>query len=153
MGSLFGSSKSKSGNYAYDTINKSFTPLLGYAGEGAGGMSKLLGGDTSGLDTFKSAMGYDWNLGQGLASLVAGNSVKGLRNSGATLKGIADYQTNLNSKYGANYLDLLSNLSNIGLGAGSTLSNAGQWSTSKTSAGLAPLIGAAGSIFAGGAKF
>lgn len=153
MGGLFGKSKSKSGNYAYDTINKSFSPLLGYAGGGAGGMSKLLGGDTSGLETFKTNMGYDWELGQGLGGLVANNSVKGLRNSGATLKGIADYQTNLNSKYGANYLDLLANLSNLGLGAGSTLSNAGQWSKSSQSRGIAPLIGAAGSIFAGGAKF
>ena len=153
MGSLFGGSKSKSYNKAWDQINSSMSPLLGYASKGASGLDALLGGNTTGLDNFKKSMGYDWSLGQGLASVVAGNAVKGLRNSGATLKGLADYQTNLNSKYGANYLDLLTNLTQTGMNAGQLMTSAGQYSKSSTSAGLGPLLGAAGSIFAGGAKF
>ncbi|TXH13745.1 MAG: hypothetical protein E6R03_10760 [Hyphomicrobiaceae bacterium] len=153
MGKLFGGSKSKSGNYAYDAIKGAFSPLLGYTGEGAGGLSALLKGDTSGLERFKGAMGYDWDLGQGVAGLAARNLSKGLGNSGATLKGLADYQTGLNSKYASSYLDALSGLTQTGLSAGQTLAGAGQWSTGKTTQGLAPLLGAAGSIFAGGAKF
>lgn len=137
MGSLFGGQKSKSTskNQAYGTINNWASPLLGYAKEGALGLSSLLGGDTTGLDKFKSSMGYDWELGQGQNSIAAKALSQGLGDSGATLKGLAKYQTGLNNSYAQNYINQLLGLSNIGATAAGTLTNAGQTSTSTQSGG------------------
>lgn len=137
MGSIFGGqkSKSKSENKAYGTINNWASPLLGYAGEGARGLSTLLGGDTSGLDAFKSGMGYDWELGQGTNSILSKAAAQGGLDSGATLKGLAKYQTGLNNSYAQNYINQLLGLSNIGATAAGTLTNAGQTSTSTQTSG------------------
>lgn len=137
MGGIFGGSKSKSTskNQAYGTINNWATPLLGYAQEGASGLSSLLGGDTSGLDSFKSAMGYDWDLDRGTGDIIAKRAAAGGLDSGATLKGLANFQTGLNNSYAQNYINQLLGLSNIGATAAGTLTNAGQTSTSTQSSG------------------
>lgn len=154
MGFLTGESKSQSSssNRAYDTLNNSFSPMLGYASQGAGGLSALLSGDTTGLDAYKKNMGYDWTLGQGLASTSAKAASAGSLDSGATLKALANYQTGLNNQYATNYMSGLSGLSNLGISAGNALSGAGQVSNSSqySNPGLAALIGAAASAAAKG---
>ena len=154
MGFLTGESKSSSQSYnkAYDQLNSSLSPMLNYANTGASGLSSLLGGDTSGLDKYKSSMGYDWNLGQGLASQVAGQASKGLSDSGATLKGLANYQTGLNNQYASNYMSGLTGLSQLGLSAGNTLAGAGNVSNSESSQtqGIGGLLGSIGSSIATG---
>lgn len=145
MGSILGGSKSKSTseNQAYGDIKNWASPLLGYTGQGAQGLSALLGGDTSGLDAYKSAMGYDWELGQGTNNLLAKQAAVGGLDSGATLKGLAKYQTGLNNQYGTNYLQNLLGLSGIGTDAAQTLTTAGQknTSTSKQAGGLGGVLG------------
>lgn len=154
MGFLTGESKSSSQSYnkAYDALNSAYSPLLGYANTGASGLSSLLSGDTTGLDKYKSAMGYDWNLGQGLASTVAGAASKGLSDSGATLKGLANYQTGLNNQYAQNYMSGLTGLSQLGLSAGNALAGAGQVSNSNSSQtqGIGGLLGSIGGAIATG---
>lgn len=154
MGFLTGGSKSSSQSYnkAYDTLNSSFSPLLGYANTGASGLASLLSGDTTGLDKYKSAMGYDWTLGQGLASTAANRANKGLSDSGATLKALANYQTGLNNQYNQNYMTGLTGLSQLGLSAGQALAGAGNVSNSSQSSnpGLGGLIGSIGGAIATG---
>lgn len=149
MSSLFGGSKSKStstsDNQAFGTISDWANPLLGYTQQGASGLASLLGGDTTGLDNFKSAMGYNWELGQGTDNVLSKAASIGGLDSGATLKGLADYQTGLNNQYGTNYLNSLLGLSGIGTSAAGTLAGAGSrsnsTSTSKSGGGLAPILG------------
>lgn len=157
MSSIFGGSKSKStsDNQAYGDISSAFKPLLGYAGEGAEGLSAALGGDSSGLDAFKKMMGYDWELNQGTGDILAQRAAQGGLDSGATLKGLAKYQTGLNNQYGNTYLNQLLGLSNIGTNAGQLLTSAGQKnvSTSKSSPGIASFIGGGLSAAASGGAF
>lgn len=150
MSSLFGGSKSTSTqtsyNQAYPQLSAAFSPVLDYTNQSSNNISKLLSGDTTGLDAYKKAMGYDWQLGQGLNSVVANNAVKGLRNSGSTLKALANYQTNLNNQYSSNYLDNMFNLGNLGINAGNVISGAGNYSTgtsksNSSNGGFASLLG------------
>lgn len=149
MSSLFGGSKSKStsesGNKAYDAINTAVSPSVGFLGQGGNALAALLGGDTSGLNNYKNAMGYDWQLGQGSGDILAKAAAVGGLGSGATLKGLAKYQTGLNNQYGDQYIKSLLGLSDIGANAGQLLTSAGQYSkgtsTSKNSQGIAGGLG------------
>ena len=151
MGGLMGGTKSKSYNKAYDQIKEWASPLMGYAQEGAGGLSALLGGDASGLNTFKNNMGYNWELNQGTGDIMAKRAAVGGLNSGATLKGLANYQTGLNNQYANTYMSNLLGLSNVGMNAANTLTSAGQYSKSKTSAGIGGLLGGVGGLMSGAA--
>ena len=153
--SLFGgsSSSSKSENKAFQQIKDWATPLMAYAGQGAGGMSSLLGGDTGGFDAFKSGVGYDWNLGQGTNDILAQRAAVGGLDSGATLKGLAKYQTGLNNQYLDQYFGGLNSLIGSGNTAAGTLTNVGQVNTSKSKSGggLGGILGGAiGTIATGG---
>src|SRR3546814_2438654 len=61
MSSVFGGSKQKSSssNRAFDSINKSFSPLFSQATDSANEIGSFLGGDTSGFNLFKKATGFD----------------------------------------------------------------------------------------------
>jgi hypothetical protein len=150
MGGLFGGSKSKSYNKAYDQIKGWASPLLGYAGEGAGGLSDLLSGDASGFNTFKSNVGYDWNLNQGTNDILAQRAAVGGLDSGASLKALANYQTGLNNQYLGNYMGGMTDLAGIGTNAASILTSAGQVQKSKSSPGIA---GGLGGLLSGIAAF
>lgn len=157
MSSLFGGSKSSSTqtsyNQAYPQLSAAFSPVLDYASQGGNAITKLLGGDSSGLDSYKNAMGYDWAANRGATSVVANNAVKGLRNSGSTLKGLANFQSGLDNQYASSYLDNLFNLSNLGLNAGNTISGAGNYSTgTSTSTQSSGAAGGIGGLLAGAAK-
>lgn len=154
MGKLLGGSKSKSvsENQAFKSINPWAQEQMKYATQGGGGISALLGGDTSGLERFKNAMGYDWELGQGANDIMAKRAAMGGLDSGGTLKGLAEYQTGLNNQYTGNYLQQLLGLAGLGQNAGQILTSAGQKtvSTSKSSPGIGGLIGGGLSMVAGG---
>lgn len=153
MGSLFGGSKSKTENQAYGAINSAFSPLFQYAGQGAGGISALLGGDSSGFDKYKSAVGYDWERDRGMDAIGSKYASIGGLDSGATLKGLAKFQSGLDSQYANTYLDKLLGLSSIGTSAGQLVTQAGQKSTSSSSPGIAGFLGkAAAGIATGGAS-
>lgn len=157
MGGILGGSKqkstSKSSNQAFGTINNAFSPLLGYASEGASGLSALLGGDTSGLDKYRQATGFNTQLGQGLQGITNAGAAKGLLRSGATGQGLVRYGNELSQQSAGNYMDRLLGLAGLGNTAGSILTGAGQVSDSSSSGkskkGIGGVLGsAAGAIAA-----
>jgi len=162
MSSLFGGSKSKSTsssesyNKAYDSINTALSPALGYVTSGGNALKALLGGDTSGLDTYKNSMGYDWTLKNGTNDLMAKQAAVGGLDSGATLKGLASYQTGLNNQYSTNYIQQLLGLAGLGTDAASSIAGAGNYNkstgtaTSKTSPNIVGTLGSIGSSMAAG---
>lgn len=153
MSSIFGGSKQKSTSYnkSYDTINQNFSPLFGYAGEGAGGLSKLLAGDSSGFDAYKKATGFDFAAEEGSRGITGNAAARGLLRSGSTGKALTRYGTELQNQYAGNYMDRLLGLSDVGLKAGGLVSNAGLFSESsgKSKKGMGKFLGQiAGSVAA-----
>ena len=142
MGSLFGGSKSKSENQAYGAINSAFSPLFQYAGQGAGGISALLGGDATGFNKFKTAVGGDWTQDRGMDGITSKYANIGGLDSGATLKALAGYKSNLDNQFAGTYLDKLLGLSSVGTSAGQLVTQAGQKSESSSSPGLGGILGA-----------
>ena len=141
MSSIFGGSKSKTENQAYGAIKSAFSPLFQYAGEGASGMSALLGGDNTGFNKYKEAIGYDWEKNQGLDGVTSKYASIGGLDSGATLKGIAKFQSGLDNQFAGNYMQQLLGLSGIGQNAGQLVTQAGQKSTSSSSNGIGGFLG------------
>lgn len=154
MSSIFGGSKQKSSssNQAYSTIANAYTPLLSYVSDGASGLASLLSGDSSGLDAYKTATGYDATAEQGSTGITDNAAAGGLLRSGATSKALQNYGTTLSNQYATNYASQLATLAGLGLSAGSTLTSAGSTSSSSGSSknGISSLLGAAASGTAAG---
>ena len=150
MSSLFGGSKTKTENQAYGVIKSAFSPLFQYAGEGAKGMSALLGGDATGFNAYKDAVGYDWEQQRGGDNVMSKFAQIGGLDSGASLKGLASFQSGLDNQYASTYLDKLLGLSSVGTSAGQLVTQAGQKSTSSSSPSLGGLLGAGLSGWASG---
>lgn len=145
MSSLFGGSKqtstSSSKNVAYDDIKNTFSPVAGYAGSGAADIMKLLGGDSSGFDKYKDATGFDFAAEQGSRGITGNAAARGLLRSGSTGQALVNYGNNIQQQSSGNYLDRLLGLSNLGLGAGGLITQAGQTSESKSKSKSKPGIG------------
>lgn len=133
--SIFGSKpkaqKSESGNKAYGYLKDAYSPMVS-GGAGAFNLaSGLLSGSPqskAGFDNFLNNSGYSYlmdNAMQGLTNSAAG---KFMLRSGPTLKAMQDRSVNLTKGMFQNYLQDLMGLSQQGLGAGSLIANAGQWS-------------------------
>lgn len=137
MGKIFGGSKQKSSsssaNQAYGTINNAFAPLLGYAQQGAQGLTSFLGGDTSGLQKFQDATGFNASLSQGLQDTTNASAAKSLLRSGAATSAATRYANDMNQQSANSYLDRLLGLAGLGTQAGSLLTQAGQTSNSTSS--------------------
>lgn len=137
MSSIFGGSKQKqssqstsqtasqSFNRAYDTMNTSFAPMLGYANTGAQSLQALLGGDSSGFNKYLDATGFDFARERGEGALTTGLRSRGLANSGGALKSLAQFNTGLNQQYADNYINNLMKQAGLGLQAGQLISGAG----------------------------
>lgn len=145
MGGLMGGSKSKSSSESYNKNNALVTgamsPAMGYLTQGGNAMQALLGGDTSGLETYKNNMGYNWELQQGTDSLLSKMANIGGLDSGATLKGLAKFQTGLNNQYANNYMQNLLGFSELGGKAGELIANVGNYNKSKSSSSQSAGIG------------
>lgn len=135
ISSIFGGSQSKNtstNSSASTTENQAFPFLMEKYGGGApstnesfGAINSLLGGDRSGLDSYKKVAGYDQaavNAGRGVA---ATGAASGLLNSGATGKAYAGAQSALDNQYAGQYLDRLFQKAGLGLNVGQLLSGAG----------------------------
>lgn len=133
MSKIFGGSSqtSKSSNQAYGDIKTGFSPMFQYAGTGAEGVSKLLGGDASGFNAYKEATGFNPLAEQGSRGITGNAAARGLLRSGSTGKSLMDYGNAMNNQYASQYINQLLGLSNIGLGAGNLVAGAGQTSESK----------------------
>lgn len=138
--------KQESGNHAWGAINDAFKPALGYVTQGGNMMANLLGvgpggaaAQTGALDNWANSGGMKWQMEQGNRMINSNQAMKGLLQSGSTLKGLEKYGQGLGSTYLNQYMDQLGRLAGIGLGAGGTMAQAGQWSK-----GQGPTQGGAG---------
>lgn len=147
LSALFGgsSSKSESGNKAYDFLKSTYGGAAGYTGQAGDAVSKFLGGDTSGFDAYKRGTGFDFGLGEGLRGVTGTAAARGLLNSGSTAKALTRYGNDYSQQYADNYLGRLMGLGQLGLGAGGLIASGGQYSKGKGSSdtgGLGQGIGA-----------
>lgn len=145
MSKIFGGSKSKSTNTNKNTINTAFQPLLGQAVASNNQANTLLGGDATGFNKFKDAVGYDFELNRGLDTIGSASAGRGVFRSGARDKAIQEFGQGLNSRFAQQYLQSLLGMSGQALGAGQLVAGAGQESTSSSKPGIGGLIGGAAS--------
>lgn len=153
-------SKSKSTqdtyNRAYEDISGAFKPMLGYAQQGATGLMDFLGGNTTGFDNFKRGTGFDFLLGEGFRGIEGDAAARRMIRSGSAAKALQSYGTNLQSTFADKYLEQLLGVSQLGLGAGSAITDAGNVSKmvstaeSKKGKGLFGLLKGIGSLAAAG---
>lgn len=151
MSAIFGGKKSQStdtsSNQAYSLLRDSLSPALSYLGEGASGISRLLGGDASGFNAFKQATGFDQALQAGSRGITGNAAAGGLLRSGSTGKALGNYTNQMQNQYANNYLQNLLGLSGIGAQAGQIIGGAGATreakSTSKEKPGLGGFLGQA----------
>ena len=136
---IFGgsSSKSQSGNNAYPWAKSTFGPGAGSAFNGGTsaleGLLGMPGGDPQALQKFWNSTGGQFQLNQGINDVNANMYARGLGQSGADMKGIENYRSGLAS---SKLNDLMQNylgLAKLGLGAGSLVTDAGQYSKSSGS--------------------
>lgn len=147
MGFLGGGSKQTSSQS--NVNNAMLTGKLGstvdLAGNASNALSKFMGGDTSGFDAFKKALGFDWATKQGTNGIMGSAAARGLLRSGGTGKALMNYGNEQANQYGQNYLSQLLNMGQLGVSAGNTLASAGQTSqsTQKSKGGLGGFLGSA----------
>jgi len=152
MSSLFGgkksSSKSESGNKAYGYIQDTFSPLTGYAGTGAEGLAKLLGGDASGFNAYKKATGFDALTEDGSRGITGNQAAAGMLRSGGTGKAIGNYANTMQNQFADSFMGKLLGMSGLGLQAGGLISDAGKYSNetskSKEKPGIGKFLGTVG---------
>lgn len=164
MSKIFGGSKSKSKqqsqsksyNRAYDDISSNIGASSYDAyNRGIAAINSELDG---GFDAYKANSGFDFMKLLGLQREAGAASGQGVFNSGATLKGLAEYESGLNNSFYQQYLNNLFQRAGVGqsgigllgsTGGVSTASSSG-YSTSKSSPGFGSFLGAGLSAFAGG---
>jgi len=150
---IFGGSKatetssSESYNKAFEPISTAFSPLLGYANQGAQNVSNFLSGDMSGFNNFRDNSGFSFLLDRGLEGVDSSMGARRLLQSGATLKGLENYSAGLNQTFADKYLQNQLSLAGLGTSAAQAMTGAGQYSTSqgeslsKSYTGIADFLG------------
>lgn len=148
MGFLGGSSRqtSSTSNQNNGLLTSQLGSTLGLAGNAASGLNAFMGGDTSGFDAFKKAMGFDSLLKSGTNGIMGTAASRGLLRSGGTGKALVNFGQDQTNQFGNSFLSNLLNMGQLGLSAGNTLANAGQTSQSsqKTKGGLGGFLGQLG---------
>lgn len=162
MGKLFGgSSKSKqkstqqsqstqsSINQAYPFLQQQFGGLTSQATQGANALQALLAGDRSGLNTFLDTTGFDFNRDLGETSINTRLASQGMRNSGAALKALTQFNQDLRNQYANSYIDTLLKQAGLGFNAGQLIGSVGgksvgQSASSGTSTGTSSSKGGIG---------
>lgn len=147
---------SDSKNLAYPWLQQNFG--AGGASAFNGGLGQLQGmlglggGDPQAFQKYLNSSGYNFMLDSGSRAITGNAAAKGLLNSGSTLKALDTFGQNLASTKMDNYLSHLTDLSKIGLGAGSLIGSAGEVSHSEGQSqgqgagGLGSFLGSALSI-------
>ena len=139
--SIFGGSKSKSssesGNKAYPWISQTFEPGAASAFNGGTsaleGILGLGGGDPQALQKFWNGTGGQFLLNQGVNQVNSNMYARGLGQSGADMKGLETFRQGLASSKLNDLMQNYMGLAKLGLGAGGLVSDAGQYSKSKSS--------------------
>lgn len=141
---LFGGSKSA--NRAFGQIQNDFTPWTQQGGQGMGALGNLLGlngpeATSTAAKSWWDSSGGDFMLNQGLEDTDAFMRAKGLGNSGAAMKAMEGYRSNLASTKLGEVTDNLARYAGLGLGAGNLIAGAGGKST-QSNGGMGQMIGA-----------
>jgi hypothetical protein len=141
MGKLFSGSKqpnaSESGNRNMGLLTDAATPALGAIGDSTSMLKQLLGGDSSGFNSFKKGTGFDFMMDQGVDSITNNNAAKGLLRSGGTSKAIANYGQGLENQFLQQFMGGVQGMGQLGLGAGGLAASAGQYGKQNSSKGKA----------------
>lgn len=159
MGKIFGGSKSKqqststsvnsSSNLAYPWLKEGVgqEALASYT-QGSQALSRLLGG---GFEGYKDNIGYDFQENMGRGSILGNMAGRGTLQSGAALKGLTEYSSNLASTTFDDYLTKLFQQSELGLGGlnliggtggvSSGTSNSQSTGSSSSSKGIGKFLG------------
>jgi len=96
-----------------------------------------VGGNTASMQSaLENLPGYQFTLGQGLKSVQNGMAARGLADSGAALKGAANYATGLANSNWNNYVGALQNSANTGYGAGAAIAGVGAQTGQNVSSSL-----------------
>lgn len=144
MGKLFGGSKSKqqstqtsqstsnSQNQAYPFIQQQFGGLTGQATSGANSLQALLGGDMTGLNTFLKSTGFDFARDRGESAINTKLASGGLRNSGAALKSLTQFNDDLRGQRSTSYIDTLLKQIGTGFNAGQLIGGVGGQSNAQS---------------------
>lgn len=155
INSIFGGSdqSQQSGNSAYPWAQSTFGAGAGGAYNGGlSGLEGLLGmpgGDPAALQKFWNSTGGNFLLNQGTNDINANMYARGLGKSGADMKGLEAYRSGLASTKLNDMMQNYMGLAKLGLGGGSLVSDAGQYSKSSggsSSGGLGSFLGAAMSM-------
>lgn len=141
MSFLTGKSKSSSSNQAYPFLQGQFGGTTGFAQQGGDLISALLGGDSSAFNRFSDSAGMNSVIDAGSRAITGNKAANGLLRSGSTGTALTRFGQDTAKSYLNQYMQQALGLSNIGLGAGGVLANAGQTSTSKLKPGLGGLLG------------
>lgn len=153
-------SSSSSSNRAFEGLNTSFSPLTSNAQTGSNALAAILGGDSTGFNSYLDATGFDFNRERGEGALTTMLGSRGLRNSGGAMKALSQFNTGLNQQYAGNYMDRLLQQAGLGFNAGNLISGAGGTANSSStsnstgtqigssSPGIGGLFGGVGSIVA-----
>ena len=145
MSGLFGGSKqqSLSQNVNNPMLTGALSGALGGVGDSYNASKALLGGDNSGFNRYKDAAGYNFAAQQGSQGVLANGAARGLLRSGATGKGLVSFGQKLSDQYLDSYLQRLTGMGQLGLGAGQILASSGQRSESsgKSKPGLGGFLG------------
>lgn len=154
MSGLFGGSKqqSLSQNVNNPMLTGALSGALGGVGDSYNAIKALLGGDNSGFNRYKDAAGYNFAAQQGSQGVLANGAARGLLRSGATGKGLVSFGQKLSDQYLDSYLQRLTGMGQLGLGAGQILASSGQRSESsgKSKPGLGGFLGGILGGIAGG---
>lgn len=144
MGFLSGKKKQTQTNAAYGDIKNAFGGTLGYTKSAGDALQALLGGDSSGLDAYKAATGFDRLIEEGSRGITGNAAASGLLRSGSTGKALVNYGNQMQNQYAGTYMDKLLALAGLGTQGGSLLaSTADTTTTSKSKPGLGTILGGA----------
>ncbi|MES2904552.1 MAG: hypothetical protein V4696_10240 [Pseudomonadota bacterium] len=94
--------------------------------EGGTGIAPGGNGALSAFDTFRNSTNYQFRLNEGNKALNQGYAARGMLESGAAQKGIAEYSQNFAGNALGEYQQLLAQQQQVGLGAASALAGVGQ---------------------------
>ena len=130
-------STSQSFNQAFPYLQSTYSPVVAQGNSASNAIASLLGlngesAQTEGFDTFRNSSGYNFIKDQGIRGIEAGNASKGLLGSGATLKAITSYSSDLARSFLDSYLANLGGLSGSGLSAGQIINSAGNTANSQS---------------------
>lgn len=145
----------KSGNHAWDEIKDTYYPMAQKGVGGYNALGNLLGLGGSGahsqaINDYWNSTGGKFQLEQGLDAVTSKMSAAGLRQSGAYGKAMEQYRQGLASTYADNFLGKLLQYSQLGLGAGNLMANAGQYSKGQgAGGGLGGILGGVGGLLSG----